>query len=578
MFKNKTTLYSKFFDVDIKKDFLFEISFEVANKVGGIYTVLRSKAPFIIDKISSRINYITCGIYKENNREFLEVDVPIEFKDVYERLKSKGIILHFGKWIIEEEVNCILFEFNDFSKNTNEIKTNLWKWYGIDSLNTNWFDYDMPIVWSYSIGVFIEELNNYLREKDYNNKIIVHAHEWLSCGSVLYLEHKKKENIKNLSQIYTIFTTHATMLGRSLCASGINLYELEKENINFNFDKKSYELNVYTKHQTEKSAAKNVNFFSTVSDITAKEAEILFNVKARLLYNGFDNLKYNSFCSILKSQAKNKDKIFDFLNSFFNPFFERNINFTKSKIVFISGRYEIKNKGFDLFIKTLGKINSELKNINSHEKIIAFFLIPMSDSKAIFDNELIMEKLKLNKNQAPYGKYDFILNNNDNLDIIKLFKENNLNNYYEDNVKIVFFPIFLNGDNNSFNLNYFDVVLGSDLGVFPSYYEPWGYTPIETLSFGVPTITSNYSGFGIYTENNYKNYLDSENFLQILNRSFEEKDQINQLKKQINNIIYENSKKLCLNSYKSYNFSKNYSWEKFITNYLRIYNEILLKK
>ncbi|KAG1249117.1 hypothetical protein G6F68_013509 [Rhizopus microsporus] len=78
------------------------------------------------------------------------------------------------------------------------------------------------------------------------------------------------------------------------------------------------------------------------------------------------------------------------------------------------------------------------------------------------------------------------------------------NNSY-DRVKVVFHPEFLNANNPLIGLDYEEFVRGCHLGVFPSYYEPWGYTPAECTVMGVPSITTNLSGFGCFMEENIEN-------------------------------------------------------------------------
>jgi glycogen(starch) synthase len=63
-----------------------------------------------------------------------------------------------------------------------------------------------------------------------------------------------------------------------------------------------------------------------------------------------------------------------------------------------------------------------------------------------------------------------------------------------DRVKMVFHPEFLSSTSPLFPMDYEEFVRGCHLGVFPSYYEPWGYTPAECTVMGIPSVTTNLSG------------------------------------------------------------------------------------
>ncbi|NCC70571.1 hypothetical protein EOM09_03235, partial [bacterium] len=343
-----------------KKEFLFEICWEVCNKVGGIYTVINSKL-FEVQKNFE--NYYLMGIYQEKNSEFIEEKIPKVYEIAYGNLLKKGIKLHFGKWNLKNRPNVILVEHLGYSSNINEIKTCLWEKYSIDSLNSNWHDFDEAILWSWVCGITIKELSNFIDEK-----IIVHSHEWMSGGAILYLK------TLNLEQIKTIFTTHATMLGRAMSGNGQDIYS-NMENIDA--EKKAYELNIQTKYHTEKALANISDVFTTVSHITGKEAEFFYKKKPDiLLFNGFD-VNHRNFDYYFHSFKKSRYLINEFIESYFYNYY--NLNLDNALIFYTSGRYEIKNKGIDLMIDSLGKINEKLKETGSDKTIISFFLIPFGN-------------------------------------------------------------------------------------------------------------------------------------------------------------------------------------------------------
>jgi len=547
------------------KDFLFEVSWEICNKFGGIYTVISSKLNAIKKYYS---NYYAIGPYKNSNPEFLEFEtIPKEFEKAFLELKNLGIILHFGEWKINKNTKTILIEYLGYSKNINLVKSRIWELYKIDSLNTSWFDWEEPILWSWCIGIAIEKLSKNI---NLDSNILVHVHEWLSGGTILYLK-----SLENKIRFNTIFTTHATMLGRALCGNSYDLYELEKKT-DLNPEDEAYGVGVATKHQTERVLANISDCFTTVSDLTGKETEIFYKKKPdKILYNGFDNSNLQDIEKINLDFEKSREETNRFLESYFNNFY--NLNLNNTQILYTSGRYEFKNKGLDLFIDSLSKLNKDLIKEDSKKEIIVFFLImigeynissQISDSIKNYNNGIKNNNLGII--YAPVSTHEVPT---DNL-IINEFIKKDLLNKKEDKVKVILIPTILDGKKNVFNKEYYQMIRGLDLGVFPSYYEPWGYTPLETLSYATPTITSDLAGFGRYCNN-----LNSKfNFIDILKRegrNFEETS--SELNKVLYNFTKKDQKELMQDRIESKNFSLKFDWEIFIKNYLECY-DIALRK
>lgn len=168
-------------------------------------------------------------------------------------------------------------------------------------------------------------------------------------------------------------------------------------------------------------------------------------------------------------------------------------------IVGISGRYEFKNKGIDVFIEALGRLN---RKHGTSREVLAFVLVPAGQNGPNKDLQHNMETPNSPVNVGdPYlthyltdPMHDPVLNN------IRMQK---LYNGEGDMVKVFFVPSYLNGDDGIFNMPYYDLLIGMDLTIFPSYYEPWGYTPLESLAFKVPTITTTLAGFGLWVKEHY---------------------------------------------------------------------------
>ncbi len=529
---------------------LFEICWETCAKVGGIYTVLTSKMPYITPHVE---NYFSIGYFKDGHSdEFSPMEVPEKFQKATQDLEKLGIKLHFGKWITQGYPNTILVEYIEYSSHINEIKSTLWEKFSIDSMNSNWYDFDEAILWSWTCGIVIERLS-----KELEGDVHVHSHEWMSGGAILYLKTLNNNRFK------TIFTTHATMLGRAYAGNGFDLYS-DIEEIDPN--KTAYDLNVQTKYLTEKALANFSDCFTTVSHITDMEAAKFYSKSADvILFNGFDNFDASSQHEFQELFYHSREKTNNFLKGFFNYSYE--INPQKSTILYTSGRNEFRNKGIDVLINSLGKLNKSLKKEDSDKTVISLFLIPVGDFPK--NNEVFDAIQKFNLGQILPQTKDFAplcTHNMPDGDLyIKSFLNAQLFNGKGDTVKVLLMPFYIGKNDGVLNREYYDVISGLDLGVFASYYEPWGYTPLESIAYAVPTITSDLAGFGRYV---YKNH-PLETCVKILKR---EKQSFEIASDEMHKVILEylNSDKSKIKS-ASVNLSKNFSWNIFVNNYLKAY-------
>ncbi|MBI3035254.1 glycogen/starch synthase [Candidatus Woesearchaeota archaeon] len=483
-----------------KADVLFEVSWEVCNKVGGIYTVVKSKAAKMVEAYSD--NYFLVGPYFASNAigQFQE-EVPNDFcKAAFAELKKAGIICHFGKWLIEGSPSAILVDFVNFRQRANDIKRELWDWYKIDSLRAP-ADYDEPVVWAYAAGMLIENLSNCYKDK----RIVAHFHEWLSGAGLLYL---KKKN----ARVATVFTTHATVLGRALASSNVDLYNVWKK---INPDNEVYNYNVEAKHLVEKNSAVFADAFTTVSEITGMEAEFLLKKKPdALLPNGLDISKFPTFEELTIKHMLQRDRIREFMLYYFFPYYT--FDPKETLIYFIAGRYEFHDKGIDIYIKALGRLNEKLKQLKSKKTIIAFIWVPagfrnirpellenktlyqdikdaleetigdvekniiysfVSEKKAskesLFEDEFLTEmKIRVarfvKKGKPPLLTHDLY---DENDTILKSIISAGLKNSEEDPVKMIYYPIYLSGADGLLNLNYYEATW-PDLGGFSARNAP----------------------------------------------------------------------------------------------------------
>jgi glycogen synthase len=517
-------------EMKTKADYFFEVSWEVCNKVGGIYTVISSKAQQMLDFY--KFNYYVIGPYFPGEPiadKFKQMTPPDFLKHAFERMHSLGINCYFGNWLIDGEPNTILIDYSNYQNNRNIMKSKLWESFKIDSLNTQYHDYDEPMLWSTCAGILIQEIKEYLKDK----KIVAQFHEWLAGGGLLYL---KQNNVK----VGTVFTTHATMLGRTMSGNNMDLYgQLD----NINPEEEAYKLGIQSKFLTEKACAQNADVFTTVSEITGIEAEKFFGKKPDvLLPNGLDTRLFPTFDESSIQHKLLKGKIKRFLMFYFFPYYQFELD--ETFIFFLAGRYEFQNKGIDVYIEALSKLNEELKKTKSNKTIIAFVWVPTGVKEIkpdLMENKTFYEDIEDSisdlgselKNRLVYGLVGnkevdtkFILGETLSKEIIKKiarlkcngnpplcthnlyneekdaiissFKANNLNNSEEDRVKVIFYPIYLTGADHLTDLSYYEAITASHLGVFPSYYEPWGYTPMETGSLGVASVTTDLAGFGRY--------------------------------------------------------------------------------
>ena len=521
-------------------DYLFEVSWEVCNKVGGIYTVVSSKADLMVREYD---NYFLVGPYFAGDTSFIfdEKTPPGELRKIFDILKNKGIICHYGSWQIKGNPQTILIDFSGLLNRKDEFKKNYWESYQIDSLKAGW-DFEEPMIWATAVGMLIEEFAKHKEQ----STIVGHFHEWLAGFALLYLNRVD-------AKVATVFTTHATMLGRTIAGNGENLYEMIDHMDTY---KEAYKHGVQDKFLTEKASAHTATVFTTVSEITAIEAEkILGRTADVLLENGLNSDKFPSYEEMSLKHVEYRERMKEFIKIYFFPHYS--FDLYNTIILFIAGRYEYKNKGIDIFIKALAKLNENLKNENSNKTVVVFFWIPrevhgtkleLSQNKAyyeeiqhfvernikkiktkiisniltspipkgtkgedlpiklaegLFDPALLREANLLKSRFHKHGNPLLITHNisNESEDsIIKGFIENGLNNQEEDRVKVIDYPIYLSGVDGLINLSYYDAIIGSHLGVFPSYYEPWGYTPLESAALGVPSLTTDCGGFGRFLQ------------------------------------------------------------------------------
>lgn len=458
-----------------KPDYIFETSWEICNKIGGIYTVVSTKAKSIVKDYND--NYILIGpdVWKETskNPDFLEDDSL--FTDWKAKALKEGLKIRTGRWNIEGRPLVFLVDFTALYARKDEIFAHFWETYKLDSLHGGW-DYIEPVLFGYNAAQTIRSFSDFYLAPEI--KVVAHFHEWMSASGILYLKEK-------MTWAGTVFTTHATVLGRSIAGNGLALYSKLEDYVPAYTAR---DFGVLSKHSLEATAAGVADAFTTVSGITARECRHFLGHDPEVITpNGFEPdfvPKENEFNA--KRQAA-RTKAFETAKVITGKNYPKN-----TLLVITSGRYEFRNKGIDLFIKALGKLNHDKK---LKRDILAYITIP-SDHRG--PTNVFRGKPK----RSNYLTHK--LNNWEHDAIINEIKNQGLTNDPGQKVHIIFVPAYLNGNDGVINLPYYDFLIGQDLSVFPSYYEPWGYTPLESVAFRVPTITTTVAGFGDWVLSGFK--------------------------------------------------------------------------
>ena len=544
-------------EIENAPDICFEVSFEIGNKVGGIYQVIASKAKYMKLVYGSE-GYYGIGFYNPYRAkdDFIEMTPPREFEWVFRKLGDSGIKVYFGRWVAGDESFVFLIDSRDFMNRTiikpdgqtvrqvDDIKGLFWEKYKIDSLMMG-FDYDEPVAWAWAAGMLIESL---LTTPQFAFKrVVAHCHEWLAGAGLLYL---KLQGIK----IGKVFTTHATMLGRKKAEAGHDLIKEIDEGLKKEImadQGQAFQFKLEGKHLMEQACCREADVLTTVSEITAREIRYVHGIEQMMITpNGLDFSPFLKREDCKMRRMRTRPKIIRFIEAFFAPWY--NVRTENALIVHLSGRYEFVNKGIDVFIQALSNLNELLKNEELEKNVFAFIWVPTAVLKPRDDIQsaashysMVADKIApflfkiedevihglyegrsaledvLKKNLEQFFGEEFNQTINDfervrdqitervgalptcthnllvpNDAILTALDTLNLKNNEDDRVKVIFMPIYLSTKDGFLNLNYFDAISATDVGVYPSVYEPFGYTPLEAASRCVISITTDLTGYG----------------------------------------------------------------------------------
>lgn len=471
----------------VNLDMIFETSWEVCNKIGGIYTVLSTKAQNLQNLYKDKVVFIGPDVWSEENSSPYFTEVPSLLKPWREKaVLPQGVAVRIGRWNIPGKPIVILVDFKGMFALKDYYYGEMWQRYGVDSLHA-YGDYDEACAFSLAAGAVIESICNYKRLRHKN--VLAHFDEWTTGMGLLYIKWK-------VPYVGTLFTTHATSIGRSICGNGKPLYDYLPA---YNGDQMARELNMESKHSLEKAAAHAADCFTTVSDVTAAECEQLLERRPDIVTpNGFPA----DWAPTKLRQKRARSAAREAMLNVGSKLTGRTLP-EDTFIIATSGRCEFRNKGIDVFLDAA----SRLTGMNPSRNLLLYILVPAWSKAPRTDLSQALAS-EGNNGALPEPVITHELNNPGEDAILNRIRqlgfpgtqagENSM-------VQVVYVPCYLNGDDGIMNMTYYDMLAGMDLTVFPSYYEPWGYTPLESVAFGVPTVTTSLSGFGQWILSTGKN-------------------------------------------------------------------------
>lgn len=524
---------------DVRHDagpLILEASWEVCSQVGGIYTVIRSKAPAATGQWGDA--YFSIGPYREHTArvEIDRHDPPDYLKPTFQDLAATGVQLVYGRWLISGRPQVLLIDFNGLRYRLGELKYFLWRDNGISSPDGDG-EYDDNLLFGFAIAELVASLRHRLEGRP----ILLHCHEWQAGVPLPVLRHR---NVP----VATVFTTHATLVGRNLSAANCEIYEHLGT---INAGQAAWTCGYGHRHSVEGAAAQAADVFTTVSGITAMEAEQFLGRRPdALLPNGLNVSRFAAPHEFQVLHREAKERIHKFVIGHFFPSYTFDLD--RTLYIFTAGRYEYRNKGLDVFIESLHRLNERMKAEQSATTVVAFiitkaatrsFNVDTLNRQAMFNElsetcevisedmggrllravamgrlprleELLDEYAQVRLKRMMYSwrsspppsivTHDLYDDAND--PVLQHLRHRGLWNMEFDRVKVVFHPDFVSVSSPLLNMDYDQFVRGCHMGVFPSYYEPWGYTPLECIVSGIPAITSDLSGFGDYLMQNFPNH------------------------------------------------------------------------
>ncbi len=454
-------------------DLLFESSWEVCNKIGGIYTVLSSKAKTLKEQFKDKLIFIGPDVWSEENPSPYFIESKTLLRPwLRNAMLPEGVDVRVGRWDVPGKPLAILVKFEGMYASKDAAYGRMWELYNVDSLHA-YGDYDEGCAFARASAQVIESIVRFSKVNPRN--VVALFDEWTTAMGLLELK-------ADMPDVATVFTTHATSIGRSICGNGKPLYD---QLHNYNGDQMARELNMEAKHSLEKAAAWNADCFTTVSDVTADEAEQLLGIRPVVTPNGFELNFVPSKKNYTAARETSRKKILDVAHALTGVDFPAD-----TFIVATSGRCEYRNKGIDMYLDAVRAVGAS----SPAHKVLALVLVPAwcGGPRPDLAQQLAMQNFSRLSDPVLTHK----LNNYGDDPVNRRIHELGFTNDRAADVTVIYVPCYLDGADGIFDLTYYELLPGLDLTVFASYYEPWGYTPLESVAFGVPTVTTTLAGFG----------------------------------------------------------------------------------
>ena len=541
-------------------DLLFETSWEVCNKVGGIYAVLSTKAKTLHQQYRDNLIFIGPDLWSDANPSpsFIECRTPLASWLRQAKL-PEGMRVRVGRWDVLGKPIALLVTYEALYPFKNALYSDMWQRYRVDSLHA-YGDYDESCMFAYAAALVIESIVKWKNSPDI--KVVAHFDEWTTGMGLLYIK-------SHLPQVATVFTTHATSIGRSICGNGKPLYDYMP---GYFGDQMAGELNMQSKHSLEKAAAHAADAFTTVSDVTARECRQLLERYPMVTPNAFEQHYVPKGAKLVAQRNAARQRMLDVASALTGQQFGDD-----TMLVATSGRLEMRNKGIDVYLDALSSLRSSLECVTSQQRrVVAFVLVPAwvkSARSDLVDNMMVDE---------PHRLFDPIITHNlYNVDSDPVYNRINalgFHNEVGDKVTVIDVPCYLNGNDGIFNMAYYDLLPGLDVAVFPSYYEPWGYTPLESAAFGVPTITTDLAGFGQWVLDSFGDDSDKTG-IKVLHRTDSNySDVVQAIASSLINLYVMDAKQVLTVRRGARSTSKVASWENFIKYYDEAYQHAIAKR
>jgi len=546
----------------LQPEIIFETSWEVCNKVGGIYTVLSSRAQTLKETYGDNLIFIGPDIWKDKENPDFKEDKRL-LLSWRKAAEAEGVGVRIGRWQVEGLPVAVLVDFAPFFAEKNEIYTAAWNDFGVDSLHA-YGDYDEASMFSFAAGKFVETLYRRVLAKKFK-RIVYQAHEWMSGLGMLYLK-------KMAPQIATIFTTHATSIGRSIAGNNKLLY---KYFAGYNGDQMAQELNMEAKHSIEKRSAEEADCFTTVSTFTDAECRQLLDKGADVvLPNGFDSAIVPKGAAFTQKRRTARKRLIEVAEALTGANIDENV-----LIVSTSGRNDYRCKGFDVYLEALSQLNLKLKATTQETRVLALVEVPcwLKGPRADLQARLSGEDATRTPLNLPMLTHDLYNVGEDR--ILNTMRGLVLWNEKDDPVKVLLVPCYLDGRDGIINLPYYDVLTANDLCIYPSYYEPWGYTPLEACAFHTPCITTDLSGFGQWVNATLGHDGTAADGVVVLHR---DDDNYFDVAHQIADIIdafgHADANEIASMRKRAQAMAAKAQWKHFIGHYFEAYNFALSKK